>query len=145
MPRAAVSCVFAAAARARGSGSLRSARRARASLASSSSSSSSSSNEAPPVDPYLEQKKHRLSWMHWLHDIPKHRAWAASWQRDVQDRLRATETVRLGVDCFIAEDAHIFAEPGRDVVVGDRCKIASHVYVHGPVVLGNDVSINARW
>ena len=83
--------------------------------------------------------------MHWLHDIPKHRAWAASWQRDVQDRLRATETVRLGVDCFIAEDAHIFAEPGRDDVVGDRCKIASHVYVHGPVVLGNDVSINARW
>ena len=101
--------------------------------------------EAPPVDPYLEQKKHRLSWMHWLHDIPKHRAWAASWQCDVQDRLRATETVRIGVDCFVAEDAHIFAEPGRDVVVGDRCKIASHVYVHGPVVLGNDVSINARW
>ena len=83
--------------------------------------------------------------MHWLHDIPKHRAWAASWQRNVQDRLRATETVRIGVDCFVAEDAHIFAEPGRDVVVGDRCKIASHVYVHGPVVLGNDVSINARW
>jgi hypothetical protein len=49
--------------------------------------------------------------MHWLHDIPKHAAWARAWQRHVQATLSALETVRFGEECFVAENVHIFAEP----------------------------------
>lgn len=92
-----------------------------------------------------EQHKRRLAWMPWLYFTlkPKHRAWAEAWQAEIQARLIAQETVRIGHGCFIAPEAAIFGEPGRAVVIGDRCAIAAQAFLHGPISLGNDVSVNA--
>ena len=92
-----------------------------------------------------DQHKRRLAWMPWLFFALKarHRAWAEAWQTDVQARLVAQETVRLGTGCFLAPDAAIFGEPGRGVVLGDRCAVAAQAFLHGPLTLGDDVSINA--
>lgn len=93
-----------------------------------------------------EQHKLRLAWMPWLYFSlkPRHRAWADAWQREVQDLLRELETVEIAEGCFIAPQARIFAEPGRAVVIGPGCSIAADAFVHGPVVLGPRVSLNAR-
>ena len=91
------------------------------------------------------QHKRRLSWMPWLYRVlkPKHRTWAEPWQARIQARLCALETVEIGPDCFVAPEARIFAEPGRVVRLGPRCSIAAGVFIHGPVELDSDVSINA--
>ncbi|RKG61073.1 acyltransferase [Corallococcus sp. AB011P] len=93
-----------------------------------------------------EQHKLRLSWMPWLYFSlkPRHREWAEAWQREVQDRLRALETVDIAEGCFIAPEARIFAEPGRTVRIGPGCSIGADAFVHGPVVLEPRVSLNAR-
>ncbi len=93
-----------------------------------------------------EQHKRRLSWMPWLYFSlkPRHREWAEAWQREVQQHLRDMETVDIAEGCFIAPEARIFAEPGRTVSIGRGCSIAADVFLHGPVVLGPGVSINAR-
>jgi acetyltransferase-like isoleucine patch superfamily enzyme len=92
-----------------------------------------------------EQHKRRLAWMPWLYFRLKarHRAWAEAWQAEVQARLLAQETVQIGHGSFVAPDAGIFGEPGRGVVIGDRCAIATQAFLHGPITLGNDVSVNA--
>ena len=93
-----------------------------------------------------EQHKRRLSWMPWLYFTlkPHQRAWAEAWQREVQERLVLLETVQVGPGCFIAPEAQLFAEPGRALVLGERSSIAALAFVHGPVVLGREVSLNAR-
>ena len=95
---------------------------------------------------FREQHQRRLSWMPWLYFSLKerHRGWAGDWQQDVQDQLRALETIEIGEGGFIAPEAKLFGEPGRGIVIGDRCAIAADVFMHGPVTLGNEVSINAR-
>jgi len=95
---------------------------------------------------FREQHKLRLSWMPWLYFALKarHRAWAEAWQEEVQERLTRMETIQLGEGCFIAPEAKLFGEPGRGLILGDRCAIAAEVFMHGPVTLGHDVSINAR-
>lgn len=95
---------------------------------------------------YRAQHKRRLSWMPWLYFNlkPQHRAWAEAWQRRVQERLMAIETVEIEEGCFIAPEARIFAEPGRTVRIGAGSSIAADVFIHGPVTLGKNVSINAR-
>jgi len=92
-----------------------------------------------------DQHQRRLSWMPWLYFAlkPRHRAWAEAWQAEVQARLLAQETVRLGTGCFIAPEAAIFGEPGRGVVLGDRCAIAAQAFLHGPLTLADEVSVNA--
>ncbi len=92
-----------------------------------------------------DQHKRRLAWMPWLYFAlkPRHRGWAEAWQAEVQAALVARETVTLGAGCFIAPDAAIFGEPGRGVVLGDRCAIAAGAFLHGPLTLGHDVSVNA--
>lgn len=94
---------------------------------------------------FREQHQRRLSWMPWLYFAlkPRHRAWAEAWQAEVQARLQAQETVRLGAGCFIAPEAALFGEPGRGIVIGDRCAVAAQAFLHGPLTLGDDVSINA--
>nr|WP_217439384.1 acyltransferase [Myxococcus sp. CA056] len=84
--------------------------------------------------------------MPWLYFSlkPRHREWADAWQREVQERLRELETVEIAEGCFIAPEARIFAEPGRAVAIGPGCSIAADAFVHGPVVLGPRVSLNAR-
>lgn len=74
----------------------------------------------------------------------KHRAWAEPWQRDIQRHLMAVETVEIAEGCFIAPTARIFGEPGRGVLIGPGCAIAADAFLHGPIQLGEKVSINAR-
>ena len=97
-------------------------------------------------DDFREQHKLRLSWMPWLwlEAKPSIRAWAEPWQAEIQARLRALEAVEIGEGCFIAPEARIFAEPNRPVRIGDRVTIAAEAFLHGPITLGDDVSINAR-
>lgn len=92
-----------------------------------------------------EQHIRRLSHMPWLyhrHRAKPHLAWLTAWQLEVQERLVALETVTIGSDCFVAPDAAIFAEPKRAVIIGSRCSIAGQTFIHGPVILEDDVSIN---
>jgi acetyltransferase-like isoleucine patch superfamily enzyme len=95
---------------------------------------------------YREQHQLRLSWMPWLWFAmdEKLRAWAQPWQHEIQARLRAVEVVEIGENCFVAPEARIFAEPNRPVRLGDRVAIAAEVFLHGPITLGHDVSLNAR-
>jgi acetyltransferase-like isoleucine patch superfamily enzyme len=100
----------------------------------------------PSPEEFREQHKRRLSWMPWLYASlkDKHLVWAKPWQHEVQARLMREETVFLGDDCFIAPDAGIFAELGRPIRMGARCTVASHAFLHGPLTLGDEVSVNAR-
>ncbi|MFO0727171.1 MAG: DapH/DapD/GlmU-related protein [Myxococcota bacterium] len=95
---------------------------------------------------YREQHKRRLSFMPWLYFSLKaeHRAWAEIWQAEVQGALRDLETVEIGSGCFVAPEAQIFAEPGRTVVIGDGSSIAAEAFLHGPIRLGKNVSLNPR-
>ena len=84
--------------------------------------------------------------MPWLYFVLKdrHRAWAQAWQAEVQERFLLMETITFGVGCCIAPEARLFGEPGRGIQVGDGCAIAADVFMHGPITLGRDVSINMR-
>lgn len=95
---------------------------------------------------YREQHKLRLSWMPWLYFAlkEKHRQWALPWQNDVQSEISLLETVVFGPGCFVAPDARIFAEPGRGILFGEACSIAAECFLHGPITLGRNVSLNAR-
>jgi acetyltransferase-like isoleucine patch superfamily enzyme len=92
------------------------------------------------------QHQRRLSWMPWLYPSlkPQHLAWAQPWQEEVQSQLQAQETVTIAEGCFIAPEAAIFAEPGRAIRIGPGCSIAALAFLHGPITLGANVSINAR-
>ncbi|MBU2885049.1 acyltransferase [Gilvimarinus agarilyticus] len=93
---------------------------------------------------YTEQHKKRLSAMPWLYYRlkPKHLTWARPWQEDIQQTLMALETVTIGKNVFIAPSAQIFAEPGRDIIIGDNSYIAGDATLHGPIRIGSHVSIN---
>ena len=98
------------------------------------------------VQRYRAQHEHRLAWMPWLYFElkPALRAWAEPWQAQIQAELRAVEDVEIGAGCFLAPSAHVFAEPHRTVRLGDRVAIGAEAFVHGPVTLGDDVSLNPR-
>ncbi|HEY4187731.1 MAG TPA: acyltransferase [Polyangia bacterium] len=94
-----------------------------------------------------DRHKRRLSYMPWLYHSQRARSlphldWMAQWQREVQADLQEQEAVTIGADSFIAPDAQIFAEPNRPVIIGARCSVAATAYLHGPITLGDDVSIN---
>ena len=93
---------------------------------------------------YREQHKHRLNYMPWLYYSlkPKHRIWAEQWQQEYQQYLMEMETVEIGKNCFISPFAHIFAEPGRTIKIGDNTFIAADCTLHGPLDIGNEVAIN---
>ena len=93
---------------------------------------------------YREQHKHRLNYMPWLYWSlkPKNREWAEAWQKDYQQYLMEMETVEIGQNCFISPLAHIFAEPGRKIIIGDNTFIAADCTLHGPLEIGNEVAIN---
>jgi acetyltransferase-like isoleucine patch superfamily enzyme len=84
--------------------------------------------------------------MPWLYFSlkPRHRAWAELWQARVQARLTALETIVIEPGCFVAPEARIFAEPGRAVQLGAGTAIAAEAFLHGPIRLGRNVSLNAR-
>jgi acetyltransferase-like isoleucine patch superfamily enzyme len=93
---------------------------------------------------YRQQHKLRLSYMPWLYAglKPAHRLWAQAWQDEWQAYLTAMETIVIGENCFIAPEARLFAEPGRAIVIGDNSYIAADCVLHGPITLGQHVSIN---
>ncbi|HTF98764.1 MAG TPA: acyltransferase [Cellvibrio sp.] len=93
---------------------------------------------------YRAQHKLRLSYMPWLYEKlkPMHKAWAEAWQREWQSHLCKMETITIGQNCFIAPEARLFAEPGRPIIIGDNSWIAADAIIHGPITLGNSVSIN---
>jgi acetyltransferase-like isoleucine patch superfamily enzyme len=95
---------------------------------------------------YRAQHQHRLAWMPWLYPQlkPELRAWAEPWQAEIQAHLRALEAIEIGQDCFIAPCAHLFAEPHRSIRLGERVLIGAEAFIHGPVILGDEVSINPR-
>ncbi|MEC8428207.1 MAG: acyltransferase, partial [Pseudomonadota bacterium] len=96
------------------------------------------------MDKFRDQHKRRLSYMPWLYFTlkPRHREWAQAWQREVQEELESLETVTLAENCFIAPQANIFAEPGRDVEIGGGSHVAADCFLHGPITLGENCSIN---
>ena len=98
------------------------------------------------LDIYREQHKQRLSHMPWLFFAlkPGHRSWAQAWQEEVQERFRLMETIEIAQGCFVAPEARLFGEPGRGIVLGPGCAIAADVFLHGPITLGREVSINCR-
>jgi acetyltransferase-like isoleucine patch superfamily enzyme len=94
-----------------------------------------------------ERHKRRLSHMPWLYHSQRarqlpHLNWIVAWQAEVQAALQEQEAVKIGADSFVAPDAQIFAEPNRPVIIGARCSIAATAYLHGPITLGDDVSVN---
>lgn len=82
--------------------------------------------------------------MPWLYFTLKdrHEKWATEWQNVLQEKLAALETVSFGEHCFVAENANLFAEPGRTILVGDHSFIAANCFLHGPIEIGRSVSIN---
>ncbi len=101
-------------------------------------------SDLDPLLKYREQHKHRLNYMPWLYWTlkPKHRAWAEAWQKEYQAYLMEMETVEIGENCFISPLAHIFAEPGRKIIIGDNSFIAADCTLHGPLNIGREVAIN---
>ncbi len=96
------------------------------------------------MDKYREQHKRRLSYMPWLYYTlkDKHRQWANVWQEEHQRSLMELETIIIGTNCFIAPEANLFAEPGRTIQIDDHSHIAADCFLHGPIRLGQGVSIN---
>lgn len=101
-------------------------------------------SEPAALPDYQSQHKKRLSWMPWLYFSlkEKHLVWAKPWQDEIQATLCALETVTIGDNCFIAPEAQLFAEPNRDICIGDRCMIAADSFLHGPITMGDEVAIN---
>ena len=97
-------------------------------------------------DELREVHQRRMARMPWLYfqAKPAIRAWAEPWQAELLARLHRTEDVALDPSCFVAPDADLVAEPGRRIVAGPRCAFATGVFVHGPVVLAADVSVNPQ-
>lgn len=97
-----------------------------------------------PLLKYREQHKHRLNYMPWLYWRlkDKHKVWADAWQKEYQEYLQTMETVEIGKNCFISPLAHIFAEPGRKIIIGDHTFIAADATLHGPLQIGREVAIN---
>lgn len=95
---------------------------------------------------YRGQHERRLAWMPWLWPRlkPHVRAWAEPWQARLQAQLRALEAIDIGVDCFIAPCARVFAEQQRRIVLGDRVVVGAEAFLHGPIRVADDVSINPR-
>jgi acetyltransferase-like isoleucine patch superfamily enzyme len=96
------------------------------------------------MDIYREQHKKRLSYMPWLYFSlkPKHKIWAEAWQQEVQQQLQLMETISIEPGCFIAPESNLFAEPGRDIVINSGSHIAADCFLHGPIELGANCSIN---
>lgn len=97
-----------------------------------------------PVEFYRNQHKLRLSYMPWLFYRlkPSQLEWALPWQIEWQTYLQEVENIQIGENCFIAPEAKLFAEPGRPIVIGDNSFIAADAVLHGPIVMGNHVSVN---
>lgn len=93
---------------------------------------------------YLEQQRRRLDYMPWLYFRlkPSLRREMDAWQKDWQAELMALETILIEEGAFIASSVHLFAEPGRLIHIGAGASIAADVFMHGPLTLGAEASVN---
>lgn len=82
--------------------------------------------------------------MPWLYFSlkPTHRSWAEPWQQEWQNYIKCVENIKIGENCFIAPEARLFAEPGRPIIIGSNSYIAADCVLHGPITIGEHVSIN---
>ncbi len=90
------------------------------------------------------QHKKRLSNMPWLYWSlkPQHLTWARPWQQKLQERVQRLETVTIEGEVFVAEDAELFAEPGRRIALHNGVSVAARCFLHGPIHVGSGVSLN---
>ncbi|WP_298440452.1 acyltransferase [uncultured Ferrimonas sp.] len=97
-----------------------------------------------PAADLISQHKQRLNYMPWLYPKlkPKQLQWALPWQQQLQAKLSAFETVQFAERCFVAQTAQLFAEPGRDIVVGAGSHVGADSFLHGPIRIGANVGIN---
>lgn len=97
-----------------------------------------------PKQELISQHKERLNYMPWLYFKlkAKHKAWAQPWQIQLQEKLQAFETIELAENCFIADSARLFAEPGRGITMAKHCFVGAQAFLHGPIVLEENVGIN---
>lgn len=93
-----------------------------------------------------ERHKERMAFMPWLYHRakPDVLAWAVPWQRALHAELEELENVLIDPTAFVAPSAHLFAEPNRPIRIGPRASVAAECFVHGPVDLGAESSLNAR-
>lgn len=98
------------------------------------------------TEPFLSQQLQRISWMPWLYFRlkPAHKKSIEEIQQQWQVQLQQLETVHLAEHCFVAPEAHIFAEPGRLIEIGHHSAVAAEVFLHGPITVGQRVCINHR-
>lgn len=101
-------------------------------------------NDSDPLLKYREQHKHRLNYMPWLYWRLKEKnlSWAKRWQEEYQTYLQEMEDIEIGKNCFISPLAHIFAERGRKIRIGDNSFVAADAVLHGPLEIGDEVAIN---
>ena len=92
------------------------------------------------------QHERRLSFMPWLYfNAPEAvRQWAIPWQHKIHAALRDLECIDLDESCFVAPSAQLFAEPHRRIGIGPGASVAAEAFLHGPIVIAANVSINAR-
>lgn len=93
---------------------------------------------------YSQQQRQRLDYMPWLYFTlkPRLKREIDAWQKDWQAELMALETVIIEEGAYVASSARLFAEPGRTIHLASGCAIAADTFLHGPITLGEHVSIN---
>lgn len=93
---------------------------------------------------YSNQQRQRLDYMPWLYFQlkPALRREIDAWQKDWHAELMALETVIIEEGAYIASSARLFAEPNRTIHVSTGCTLAADCFLHGPITLGEHVSIN---
>lgn len=97
-------------------------------------------------DPRRSQHKLRMAHMPWLYHQakPAIREWAEPWQAEIRAALESLEEVVIDPTAFVAPGARIFAEPKRGIRIGARASVAAEVFLHGPITLDDEVSLNPR-
>lgn len=102
--------------------------------------------EKPDSARLRRQHEQRMAYMPWLYfQAPAAiAAWASAWQAAIHAELAALECVDLDPTCFIAPTAQLFAEPNRRISVGAGSFVAAESFLHGPILLADQVSINPR-
>lgn len=95
----------------------------------------------------LLREQHKLRMEHMPHlyfeATPEIRAWAGPWQEELRVAIRALEAVVVDDSAFLARSARLFAEPRRQIKLGPRTAIAADAFLHGPIELGAEASVNA--
>ena len=83
-----------------------------------------------PDPDYDAQRKLRMSWMHWLHDKPKH-ARAGRLTGSARSRRGCAASRRCASASYVSWRTALqnnFAEPGRDVIFGDDVHVGADVH-----------------